>query len=87
MHLGRVIGTVVATRKIETLRGKPLLVVQPEDERGAPLGEPLVAVDTVSAGPGEWVYFVRAREAAKALPDPFTPTDATIMGIVDHVSP
>jgi ethanolamine utilization protein EutN len=85
MHLGRVIGTVVATRKVPSLVGHRLLVVQPEDEAGKMLGEPLVAVDTVSAGPGEWVYFVRAREAAKALPDTFTPSDATILGIVDRV--
>lgn len=87
MHLGRVIGTVVATQKVSALVGHRLLVVQPEDEKGAALGEPLVAVDTVSAGPGEWVYFVRAREAAKALPDAFTPSDATIVGIVDSLSP
>lgn len=87
MHLGRVIGTVVATQKSPSLLGHRLLVVQPEDETRRPVGEPLVAVDTVSAGPGEWVYFVRAREAAKALADPFTPSDATIVGIVDRVSP
>jgi ethanolamine utilization protein EutN len=86
MHLGRIIGTVVATTKVPSLEGHRLLLVQPEDESGKPLGEPLVAVDTVSAGPGEWVYFVRAREAAKALPVSFTPSDATILGIVDGVS-
>ncbi len=85
MHLGRVIGTVVATHKVKSLVGHRLLVVQQEDESGASVGEPLVAVDTVSAGPGEWVTFVRAREAAKALPDAFTPSDATIVGIVDRV--
>lgn len=86
MTLGRVIGTVVATRKIASLVGQRLLIVQPEDETGAPLGEPLIAVDTVSAGPGEWIYFVKAREAAKALPDAFNPVDAAIVGIVDRVS-
>ena len=86
MNLGRVIGTVVATQKIPSLTGHRLLIVQPEDEMGEPLGDALVAVDTVSAGPGEWVYFVRAREAAKALPDPFNAVDAAIVGIVDHVS-
>lgn len=85
MHLGRVIGTVVASHKVPSLRGHRLLVVQPEDDKGKPVGEPIVAVDTVSAGPGEWVTFVRAREAAKALPDTFTPSDATILGIVDRV--
>jgi ethanolamine utilization protein EutN len=85
MHLGRVIGTVVASQKVESLRGLRLLVVQPEDESGVRAGEPIIAVDTVSAGPGERVYFVRAREAAKALANTFTPSDATILGIVDRV--
>lgn len=86
MTLGRVIGTVVATRKVASLLGERLLVVQPESETGAPMGEPVIAVDVVSAAPGERVYFVRAREAAKALPDPFNPADAAILGIVDRVS-
>ncbi len=37
------------------------------------------------AGPGELVYFVAAREAAQAMPDPFVPVDHAIVGIVDAV--
>ncbi len=87
MTLGRVIGTVVASHKVASLVGQRLLIVQPESETGALLGEPVIAVDVVSAAPGQRVYFVRAREAAKALPDAFNPADAAILGIVDHVSP
>ncbi len=45
----------------------------------------MVAVDLVSAAPGQRVFYVRAREAASALPDPDNPADAAIVGIVDEV--
>jgi ethanolamine utilization protein EutN len=85
MHIARVIGTVVATRKVEQLHGSKLLVVQPLTTRGKPKGRPLVAVDTVRAGPGDLVYFVKGREAAHTRDDKFNPADAAIMGIVDKV--
>jgi ethanolamine utilization protein EutN len=84
--LGRVIGTVVATAKVASLRGQRLLVVEPLDERGQVTGSPLVAVDTVSAAPGQVVFFVKGREAASALSDSFNPSDATIVGIPDDVT-
>jgi ethanolamine utilization protein EutN len=85
MHLAKVIGTVVATRKVEPLAGSKLLVVQPLDPYGEPTGRPVIAIDTVRAGPGDVVYFVRGREAAHTLADKFNPADAAIMGIVDRV--
>jgi ethanolamine utilization protein EutN len=83
MNFARVIGTVWCTAKDERLHGVRLLVLQPEDEAGAPSGAPLVAADTVSARAGDRVFFVRAREAAKAFPGKFTPVDAAILGIID----
>lgn len=85
MHIAKVIGTVVATRKVEPLKGSKFLVVQPLDPHGKPTGRPLVAIDTVRAGPGDIVYFVRGREAAHTLSDKFNPADAAIMGIVNRV--
>lgn len=85
MYFGRVIGTVVATRKYEGLEGKKLLVVQPLDHRQKPNGPPEVAVDTVQAGPETLVYLVGAREASLALDPWFVPVDAAIVGIVDEV--
>jgi ethanolamine utilization protein EutN len=85
MHIAKVIGTVVATRKVEPLEGSKFLVVQPLDPHGRPSGRPLVAIDTVSAGPGDIVYFVKGREAAHTLEDKFNPADAAILGIVDKV--
>ncbi|MFH1475338.1 MAG: EutN/CcmL family microcompartment protein [Chloroflexota bacterium] len=86
MQLARVIGTVVATVKTPGLEGVKLLVIQPLDRHLAPVGSQLVAADAVHmAGPGELVYFVAAREAAQAMPDPFVPVDHAIVGIVDAV--
>ncbi len=86
MNLGRVIGTVVATQKYEGLQGKKFLVVQPLDHALRSTGEPIVAVDTVRAGPGELIYFVNSREAALALDPFFVPVDAAIVGIVDDIA-
>ena len=87
MHLGRVIGTVVATERTPDLEGVKFLIVQPLDRDQNPDGEPVVAADGVAmAGPDELVYFVGSREAAQAMPEPFVPVDHAIVGIVDQVS-
>lgn len=83
--MGRVIGTVVATRKDENLEGIRLLVIQPLDERREPSGEPHVAVDVIGANRGELVFLVSRREAVEALPGTFGPVDAAVVGIVDRV--
>jgi ethanolamine utilization protein EutN len=85
MHFGRVIGTVVCTEKVPAFKGQRLLFVEPLDASKKVVGRPLVAIDLVSAGPGEHVFFVRGREAANALPDADNPADAAIVGIVDQV--
>jgi ethanolamine utilization protein EutN len=85
MHLARVIGTVWATRKVETLSGYRMLIVQPVTHEIESTGRPLVAVDTVSAAPGQLVYIVRALEASKALEERFNPVDASIVGIVEEI--
>jgi ethanolamine utilization protein EutN len=80
-----VIGTLVATHKVESLTGQKLLVIQPLSPEGKESGRPIVAIDIVRAGPGDLVYFVRGREAANAIDEKFNPADAAIMGIVDRV--
>lgn len=86
MQLGQVIGRVVATRKDPSLDGYRLLVIQPMTHSRAPSGKPVVALDTVSAGYGETIYWVSSREAPNALPNKFGPIDAAIVGIVDTVN-
>jgi ethanolamine utilization protein EutN len=86
MYLGRVIGTVVATRRIAGLEGCKLLFVEPADEGGHPNGLPAeVAVDTAQAGRGDLVFLVGSREAALAVEPSFVPVDSAIVGIVDHL--
>jgi ethanolamine utilization protein EutN len=85
LHLGKVIGTVWATQKVPTLKGYRLLVVQPLTHDLREKGRPLVAVDTVSAAPGQIIYMVKSREASKALEERFNPVDTAIVGIVDQI--
>jgi len=86
MYLGRVIGTVVATRKAAGLDGVPLLAVDPLDDAGRTTGPTQIAADaTRVAGPKDLVYLVGSREAALALEETFVPVDAAIVGIVDQV--
>ncbi len=85
MMLGRVIGNVVCTMKNASLTGHKLLLVQPIDRRGRDHGRPFVAVDAVGAGAGETIYWCRGREASFPFLPRETPTDATIVGIVDTI--
>lgn len=86
MQLARVIGTVVATIKNESLVGRKLLVVQSLTKDLEPSGKPLVAVDSVGAGVGELVFWCRGKEASFPFKREDTPTDCTIIGIVDSDS-
>ena len=86
MQLARVVGTVVTTRKDENLTAVTLLVLQPLAPDGTDAGRTLVAVDSVGAGVGERVFFVRGKEASFPFHPVEVPTDAGIVGIVDHWS-
>jgi len=80
VYLGDVIGRVVSTAKNDTLEGRTLLLV-----RRLSNGRTVVAIDAVGAGAGERVYVCRGKELSFAfLPDK-SPSDATIVGIVDRI--
>jgi ethanolamine utilization protein EutN len=83
MQLARVIGTVVATVKNEVLHGRKFLIVQTLDADLRPKGKPMVALDAVGAGVGELVFWCRGKEASFPFKRDETPTDCTIVGIVD----
>ena len=87
MFLAKVIGTVWATRKDENLRAFKLQFIQPLNANRSKAGDPLVAVDTIGAGPGETVFYITAREAVIPLPVEMAPVDASIVGIVDRIDP
>lgn len=84
MQIGRVIGDVVATRKDPAYHGITLLVVQPLGAGREPQGRPIVAVDSVGAGVGEHVFFVRGKEASFPFHPADVAADAGIVGILDH---
>lgn len=85
MKIARVTGTVTSTVKIPSLEGVKLLLIQPLDEGLKKKGSPLIACDTVQAGPGDLVIFEGGREAALALKNWYNPADAAILGIVDQL--
>ena len=85
MYLGQVIGTCVASRKIEGTEGLKLLVVQPLTSDRQPKGRVEIAADTVQAGEGDFVFLVGSREASHALEEAYVPVDSAIVGIVDDV--
>jgi len=86
MQLARIIGTVVATVKNESLEGRKLLVIQPLDKNLESQGKAMVAIDAVGAGVGELVFWCRGKEASFPFRREDTPTDCTIVGIVDSDS-
>lgn len=86
MLLGKVIGTLVATRKEPTIEGLTLLVVRACDVDGNPTGATLIAADAVGAGEGEVVLVCSGSSARQTQVTQNRPVDATIMAIVDEVA-
>ncbi len=87
MNLGRIVGTVVATRKDESLMGVRLLLLQPLSDDLKNVGEIIVAADPMSARAGDIVMWVGSREASLALDNKFSPVDAAVVGLIDRLGP
>ena len=85
MILGRVVGTVVATRKDERLVGAKLLLVRHVDPHGKDEAAHVVAIDTVDAGIRDKVLIVTGSSARMAAGLKDVPVDAAIVGVVDEV--
>ncbi|MSQ84445.1 MAG: ethanolamine utilization protein EutN [Myxococcales bacterium] len=85
MLLGKVVGTVVATRKEPELVGLRLLLVRELDSAYAATGKLIVAVDAVGAGDGEVVLFAAGSSARLTSATKDRPVDHVIMAIVDSV--
>lgn len=86
MQIARVIGTVVSTVKNATLDGRKFLIVQTLDADLKEKGKPMIALDAVGAGEGELVFWCRGKEASFPFKRDETPTDCTIVGIIDSDS-
>ena len=85
MLLGKVVGTVVATRKEEELEGMRFLLVRGLDAEAKPTSSLVVAVDAVGAGVGEVVLYASGSSARQTKVTKDRPVDATIMAIVDQL--
>ena len=83
MTLGKVVGTVVATRKEATLDGLKFMVVRAVDPEGRETGGHVVAADVVGVGPGEMVLIATGSSARQTVATQNRPCDAVIMAIVD----
>jgi ethanolamine utilization protein EutN len=91
MFLARVIGSVVSTKKDDTMRGQKLLLLRPllVDEanpaqfRNGP--NTIVAVDALGAGNGDLVLFCQGSSARQAFGMKQLPVDAAVVGLVDTV--
>ena len=85
MKLAKVIGSVWATKKQERFDGRRMLMVQPMTFSGIVTGTPIAALDTVDAGEGDMVMYATSAEAAVPFRPGLTPTDATVVGIVESI--
>ena len=83
MRMGRVVGTVVATRKDPSLEGVKLLVVETQNLDMTPDGGYVIAVDAVGAGTDDVVLLASGSSARQTNVTKDRPVDAVIMAIVD----
>jgi microcompartment protein CcmK/EutM len=83
MNLGKVVGTLVATRKEASMEGLKFLLVKHVDAEGRETSGQVVAVDAVGVGPGELVLVATGSSARQTLATQNRPCDAVIMAIVD----
>ena len=83
MLIARVMGLVVSTMKYDTMTGSKLLIVQETDVSGEPIGQPIVAVDTVDAGEGDLVLVAQGSAARQTEITHNRPVDNVIMAVVD----
>lgn len=82
MIIGKVVGSVVSTRKNENLVGNKFMIVEPVTSSGGKI----VAVDNIGAGIGEYVLVSLGSAARYGTGYENTPVDAAIVGIVDDPS-
>ena len=85
MNLGKVVGTVVATRKESSMDGLKFMLVKHVDPEGKETGGNVVAVDAVGVGPGEFVLVCTGSSARQTVATDKRPCDAVIMAIVDSI--
>jgi ethanolamine utilization protein EutN len=85
MFLGRIEGKVWATAKDDRLDAVRLCLMQQVDEHERPVGEVMVAVDSIGVSEGDLVFWVNSTEAGFVRPDRGLPTEVSIVGLVDRI--
>jgi ethanolamine utilization protein EutN len=91
MFVAKVIGSMVATQKIEAIVGQKLMMIEPfrldpdKKQKLVTTGRTLVAIDTLGAGEGEFVLVTQGSSARLTPETKDKPIDAVIVGIVDSV--
>jgi ethanolamine utilization protein EutN len=85
MLIAKVIGSAVASVKLDALKSSKLLVVSPADGHGDVNGAPFLAMDLVGAGTGELVVVSQGSSARMAAGANTSPVDAAIIGILDSL--
>jgi microcompartment protein CcmK/EutM len=83
MLLGKVVGTLVASRKEPSMEGLKFLVLKQLDIEGVETGGYRVAADAVGAGLGEVVLYATGSAARQTKRTHQRPCDGVIMAIVD----
>jgi ethanolamine utilization protein EutN len=86
MIIAKVVGTAVASLKLDALKASKLLVVSPADVQGNAQGAAFLAVDLVGAGDGELVIVSQGSSARMAISSQgSSPADAAVIGILDYI--
>ena len=86
MQIGRVCGTLVSTLKHPSLAGHKMLLVQPCDPDGRPVGRMTAALDVLDAGPGDWVVVLdEGSSASQVLGTARGPVRTLVVGVLDEV--
>ncbi len=92
MFIGKIIGSVVATQKTESMRGSKLMMIEPyvidpkTRDHFITTSKSLVAVDIVGAGEGQFVLAVQGSSARMTPETKTLPVDCTIIGVIDSVT-
>ena len=92
MFIGKIVGSVVATQKTESMRGSKLMMIEPyvidpkTRDRLITTSRSLVAVDVVGAGEGQFVLAVQGSSARMTPETKPLPVDCTIIGVIDSIT-
>ncbi len=81
MIIGKVVGSIVSTRKQENLIGNKFMIVEPVNSGK----NQVIAIDNIGAGIGEYVLVAQGSAARIGCGMPDAPIDAAIVGIVDNM--